>query len=379
MDDVTGATYGIEEEYHLLDPDTLALVNRPALSAEVDRGTASSRLRPEMLTSQLEAVSDVCHDLSEAAPQIAAMRAEAADAAARHHAVLLATSTHPTAGLEELEVAPRPRYTRLLDRLAGMVGRLNLTGCHVHVGVADLEVAVGVMTRARPYLPVLAALTGSSPFHDGADTGWASARLARLGLWPQGGLPPAFASADHYLDVVHQLIGTGVVDEAGELLWELRPSARFPTLEFRIADMCPDPADVVLYAGLARSLVRTLAERPATPDTEEVPESVLAAARWRAARYGLTGRLWSPRRQALAPAEQVVGELWALLEPDLERTGEDVLLRGLLARLMRRGTSATRQREVLARTGSFTEVVRDGVRVTAQEGVPRGGRPAPRR
>lgn len=368
-DGLVEPTLGVEEEYHLLDSGTLELATLPTLSAEAEKRSAGPHLRPEMLTSQLEAATDVCVDLEQLRAAIRAMRAEAASAAADHGAVLLATSTHPLASLGRVEVMRRQRYVGLLERFAGVVGQFNLCGCHVHVSVPDLEVAVDVMNRARSYLPVLAALTGSSPFHEGIDTGYESVRLARLALWPQGGPPPYVASAAEYLDLVAQLEAVGLIDEPTQLLWELRPSARYPTLEFRIGDVCPDLDDVVLHAALVRSLVRTLA-RPdsAGAAAPAMPDAVLVAARWRAARFGLTGDLWSIRQQSLAPAGVVVEELWHALEPDLDRHGEDRLVGALLRQVLQRGTSATRQRRVLAETGSLTEVLRDGVRLTAQPG-----------
>lgn len=372
---LAGTTLGIEEEYHLLEADTLQLARRVALSEQADRHEAGPRLHPEMLTSQLEAVTDVCTDLEQARAAVLTMRADAAMAAAEHGAVLLATSTHPQAVLEEIEIAPRARYERLIGRFAGVVSEFNLCGLHVHVGVPDLTTAVAVINHARPYLPLLAALTTSSPFHEGRDTGFASTRLARLALWPQGGPPPFLHTAQEYLDLIGTLTATGVVDEPSELLWELRPSSRYPTVEFRIADMCPDVDDVVLYAGLVRSLVRTLAGRVAagTP-APGVPDKVLTAARWRAARYGLTGELWSERRRALAPAERLLAEFWDELAPDLEQHGERDVLRPLLEQVLDRGTSAQRQRRVLAETGSLLEVVRDGVRLTMPADVPAAAR-----
>jgi carboxylate-amine ligase len=366
-------TVGVEEEYHLVDPATAQLLTRPVLSEQAAQGRAGPHLQPEMLTSQLEAATDVCADLEQVRAAILGMRAEAARAAAAHGAVLLATSTHPVASLDQVAVAPRPRYQVLVERFGTIVDQFNLCGCHVHVRIPDLDIAVAVMDHARQYLPVLAALTGSSPFHEAVDTGCASIRLARLALWPQGGPPPVLHSADEYLALVAQLTATGMIGEPGELLWELRPSARFPTLEFRIGDVCPDIDDAVLHAGLVRSLVRTLIGRVAAGEpAPAVPDAVLAAARWRAARYGLTDRLWSVSRQALAPAAVVVEDFWHELEPDAARHGEDGVLGALLQQVMRRGTSASRQRSVLAETGSLQEVVRDGVRLTAAPAGARG-------
>ncbi|MGN6605581.1 MAG: carboxylate-amine ligase, partial [Jatrophihabitans sp.] len=314
-----GSTLGVEEEYHLVDPVTLALQHRPDLLGEGE----PPGLRAEMLTSQLEAVTPVCTTLDETREAIIAARRTAAKAAADQGATILATSTHPFAPLSDIEVMPRPRYERLVERFGSIVRQFNLTGLHVHVGVPDLGAAVAIMSRARAYLPTLAALTGSSPLHEGGDTGYGSFRLAWLDLWPQGGPPPALRDAQHYVDTVAQLAAVGLIDDASTLLWELRPSLRWPTLEFRIADVCPEVDDAVLLAGLARSLVRTMwAQVEAGRPARDVPDAVLRAARWRAARYGIGERLWSPTRSVLLPARAVLDDLLAELRDDLDEHGE---------------------------------------------------------
>jgi carboxylate-amine ligase len=358
-----GETLGVEEEYHLVEPGSFALAHRPELVTRVADAGTEGRLRAEMLTSQLEATTEVCTTLDEVRATLVAARSEATAVAHAENALLLGTSTHPFAGVSEIEVLARPRYARLVERFGAVVGQFNLVGCHVHVGVPDLDTAVAVMTRARPYLPLLAALTGSSPFHDGYDTGWNSYRLALLAMWPQGGMPPALGSAAEYSALVDELQGAGLVDDASTLLWELRPSVRYPTLEFRIADMCPSLDDAVLYAGLVRSLVRTLGSRTELPT---VPDAVLRAARWRAARYGLGERLWSPSRRELVPAPVALDELWAELRPDLEEHGEAGVVGDLLDQLRSHGTSADRQRRAFAATGSLHDVARAGVELTAR-------------
>src|SRR5579875_973149 len=292
--ELAGATLGVEEEFHLVDPGSGKLLNRPELARALDAHKAGRGLQPEMLASQLEATTGVCAGLSQLRTELVRGRTAAASLAAEYGAAILGTSTHPWAPLSDAQVLDRPRYRELGERFGAVVRQLNLCGCHVHVSVPDLETAVAIMNHARAYLPVLAALTGSSPFHEGRDTGFDSFRLAQLGLWPQGGLPPHLESATHYRALVDEVTAIGLVTEPSMLLWELRPSTRYPTLEFRIADMCPELDDVVLHAGLTRSLVRVLAARVAAGvPAAVVPDAVLRAARWRAARHGLGERLWS--------------------------------------------------------------------------------------
>jgi carboxylate-amine ligase len=362
-----GATFGIEEEYHLIDPDTFGLLPLPALAERVDRGAAGPRLRPEMLTSQLEAATDVRTSLDDAREAVLAMRAEAAAAAAAEGATILATSTHPTATLEEIDVSPRPRYQALIERFGTVVRAFNLCGCHVHASVPDLETAIAVMTHARPYLPLLSALTGSSPFHEGADTGYQSFRIAWLSLWQQGGTPPQLASAADYLATVDRLVGIGLVDGPDQILWELRPSTRYPTLEFRVADVCTDVDDVLLFAALVRALVRTLGARVlAGQPPPDVNDAVLRAARWRAARFGLKANVWDPETGHLVAPSAAVDGLLAELSPALRHFGDEERVSALAGQLLSRGTSAERQRQRYASSGDLRDVIRDAVELTAR-------------
>ena len=158
----------------------------------------------------------------------------------------------------------------------------------MHVGVADLDTAVAVMDRARTYLPLLLAMTGSSPFHGGVATGYESYRTLWWSRWPNTGIPEHFGSADRYRQVVEGLVVSGVVADASNLYWDLRPSSHLPTLEFRLADVCTDLDAAVLHAALVRSLVRVLADRARRDVPFARPRSeLLRAARWRAARQGL--------------------------------------------------------------------------------------------
>jgi carboxylate-amine ligase len=359
-----GQTLGVEEEYHLVAPTTWELLNRPALSVRVATGEVGARLRPEMLTSQIEAATPVCSDLRGLRSAVVAMRVEAAAAAATVDATIFAASTHPFASLADIDLMDSPRYDVLIERFGPVVRQLNLCGCHVHVSVPDVELAVAIMTHARPYLPILAALTASSPYHEGVDTGYDSYRLSQLSLWPQGGAPPYLGSAAEYAATVEHLIALGLISDATMLLWELRPSARYPTLEFRIGDVCTDVDDVVLYAGLVRALVRTLGERVANGRPPANPsDAALRAARWRASRYGLRDNLWSVSRSAMVPAHSAVLELWNEVEAEAE---DEQLLGRLLEELLRRGTSATRQRQALGDAADLRDVVRWGVEVTAK-------------
>jgi carboxylate-amine ligase len=221
------------------------------------------------------------------------------------------------------------------------------------------------MDRARPYLPLLLAMTGSSPFHDGLDTGYDSYRTQWWSRWPITGTPELFGSAERFTEVVDGLVASGVIADSSHLYWDMRPSYHLPTLEFRIGDVCTSVDDAVLHAALVRSLVRVLAGRAAReePFPDPRPE-LLRAARWRAARHGIGGELFDPALGALIGARLAVRRLLAELEDDLRAAGEWDEVCELVQGLLARGTSASRQRRTWLRTGDpravAAAVVREG-------------------
>jgi YbdK family carboxylate-amine ligase len=358
-----GTTFGVEEEFHLVDPETYRLTRSPALAAAVLRHESGRHLHAEITTTQLESVSDICTSLSQLRAELVTTRAEAAGAAARAGVRILAASTHPFDSWQQQDITPAPRYQAMVDRWAGLALQQDICGCHVHVGVPDLDIAVAVMDRTRPYLPVLLAMTGSSPFHDGVDTGHDSYRTMWWSRWPMAGLPEYLGSAERFQDVVAGLVTSGVVADSSHLYWDVRPSSHLPTLEFRLADVCTEVDDVVLHAALVRSLVRVLAARAARgrPCPRPRPE-LLRAARWRAARHGLDGQLFDAVRCELVPARVAVRRLLAELKEDLCGHDEWAVVVELVERLFERGTSASRQRRTWLRTGDWRAVAAGIVR-----------------
>ena len=360
-----GATFGVEEEFHLVDPETYRLTRSPALAEAVLHHEVGPHLHAEITTTQLESATGVCTGLADLRAELVTTRAEAAGAAARAGVRILAASTHPFDSWHDQDITPAPRYHAMVDRWAGLALQQDICGCHVHVGVPDLDTAVAVMDRARPYLPVLLAMTGSSPFHDGVDTGHDSYRTIWWSRWPTTGPPEYLGSADRFREVVDGLVTSGVIADASHLYWDLRPSSHLPTLEFRLADVCTEVDDVVLHAALVRSLVRTLAGRAerGEPCPQPRPE-LLRAARWRAARHGLDDQLFDVLQNELVPARTAVRRLLTELREDLVDHDEWSTVVELVERLFERGTSASRQRRTWRRTGDWREVaariVREG-------------------
>jgi YbdK family carboxylate-amine ligase len=360
-----GATFGVEEEFHLVDPDSYRLTRSPALAEAVLRQEVGPHLHAEITTTQLESVTGICAGLADLRAELVTTRAEAAGAAARAGVRILAASTHPFDSWHDQDITPAPRYQAMVDRWAGLALQQDICGCHVHVGVPDIDTAVAVMDRARPYLPVLLAMTGSSPFHDGVDTGHDSYRTMWWSRWPMTGPPEYFGSADRFAEVVAGLVTSGVIADGSHLYWDMRPSSHLPTLEFRLADVCTEVDDVVLHAALARSLVRTLAARAERDEPcPQVRPELLRAARWRAARHGLDGQLFDAVHGELVPARTAVRRLLTELREDLQDHSEWPIVVDLVERLFERGTSSSRQRRTWLRTGDWRQVaariVREG-------------------
>ncbi|MBW3649754.1 MAG: glutamate--cysteine ligase [Actinobacteria bacterium] len=370
-------TVGVEEEYHLVDAETLALrSDEPVVEAAKARlacegpggGSASGGVAAEISSSQVEVATRVCTTLEEVRTELVRLRRLANSAAAEHGCRILAMATHPFSTWREQRLTDNPRYVGLFERWGLLALQQLITGCHVHVAVEDADLAIAVLDRLRPWLPPLLALSASSPFWEGSDTGYASYRTVWWDRWPITGPPEPLGSRAAFDELVRTMVACGAVDDSSHLYWDVRPSHRFPTLEFRIADVCPSVDDAVLQAALARSLTRTFAKqvqqgRPVVPDRIEL----VRLARWRAARYGLSKNLVDPLEWELRPAAEVVASLLALLRPDLEEHREWEEVEALTSRILRGGGAAARYRAVMARTGDLVAVTAAAVAETAGE------------
>ncbi len=356
MTDV-GATLGVEEEYHLVDATTGALADAPhVVRAAVDR--LGDDVQGEISTAQLEVATPVSTSLDEVRTHLARLRRAVAAVAAEHGCAVLAAGTHPLASWREQRLSVAERYQRLHERWGLLALQQMIAGCHVHVSVPDPELAVAVLDRLRPDLPVLLALSGSSPFWEGDDSGYASYRTQWFARWPVTGMPEVFGSRAAYDATVAALVRSGVADDASHLYWDVRPSTRFPTVEVRVADTMPRLDDAVLHAGLARALVQqAAADAVAGRPVPALRPELARAARWRAARYGLEGDLLDPRSGGLVPAAELVQALLGRVAGPLEDSGDGAQVHALAAGALARGTSARRQRELHARTGDLAQVV----------------------
>lgn len=269
--------------------------------------------------------------------------------AARVHGALIASCGTPVLSGPSTSENPGGRFGDI-DRLyRGMVADYEACGCHVHVGVPDLDTGVAVMNHLRPWLPVLLALSVNSPFDHGRDTGYGSWRMVQQSRFPGAGVPPHFADADAYRAEVRRLVDCGALVDESMSFWLVRPSTTFPTLEFRVADATSTVDEAVLQAVLSRALVRTaLADVAEGTPPPRVSPQVAAVALWAASRDGIDGDGVHPVHALRTPAWQLADELVTYVGPALDETGDRDLVAVVLERLHADGSGARRQRKAVA-------------------------------
>lgn len=351
-------TIGVEEEYQIVDTETRELRSR---SAEVLPGAqriVGDEVQPELYLSQIEIGTPVCRTLEEARAELTRLRRAVIKATERDGGHLAAAGTHPFSHWEDQTITPKARYIGIWQDYQQLAREHLIFGCHVHVGIDDREAAIEVMNRARPWLAVLLALAANSPFWLGADTGYSSFRTEIWRRWPMAGMPQAFSSRAEYDRLIEALVATETIEDGTKIYWDLRPSARYETVEFRVTDVCMTIDEAVMIAGLSRALARTThAEAMRNePITHARPE-LLRAAKWRAARYGLDADLIDIEAARAVPAHDLVEKLLARLRPDLEEHGEWNEINALTREVLTRGNGATRQRAAYAQNGRLEDVV----------------------
>jgi carboxylate-amine ligase len=340
-------TVGIEEEYLLVDCATRDLCTDPPgeMLAECER-RLEGQVSPEFLRSQIEVGTRVCRTMQEAREDLARLRATVVEVAGQHGLAPIAASTHPFATWDEQKPTERARYMSLARDLQGVARRLVICGLHVHVGIEDDELRIDLMNQIRYFLPHLLALSTSSPFWRGEDTGLQSFRLSVFDGMPRTGFPDLFDSWSEYRRHVGVLIEAGLIEDATKIWWDVRPSARFPTLEMRIADVCTRLEDGIAIAALYRCLLRMLWRLKRHNQRWRIYARMLINEnRWRAARYGIDESLVDFGRRALVPYADLLEEILALVREDAEQLGCVAEVEHARS-IVRRGTSAHAQRRI---------------------------------
>jgi carboxylate-amine ligase len=348
--------FGIEEEYFINDATKRDIARGRIREFFAQcRDNLADDIQPEMLEPQIEIATKPHFDFAEARTQLAGLRASVGEIAREHNLSLMASGTHPLAMWTRVRPNSQPRYGKVMHDLQMVGSRTIVCGMHVHVEVPDLEMRVDLMNRMQPYLPLLLALSTSSPFWQAQRTGLLGYRLAAYRELPRTGLPDLFEGAADYKRYVDTLVAARAIENSSFVWWVIRPSLKHPTLELRVADSCTRVDDTIAIAALYRCLVRHLSRDPKLNAGQTgASRAINDENGWRAQRYGIHGSFVDERSRSAKPVPQVLDEVLALVAEDAEALGcrrEVDIARWIVAR----GTSADQQLSI------YTEAVGRGM------------------
>ncbi len=350
MADEAPLTIGIEEEYLLVDPTTRDLVVDPPSAILQDCegliGPDGGMVSPEFLRAQIEVGTPVCHSIAEARARIINLRACVAAAAEGHGLKPIAASTHPFAEWSIQRHTDKDRYKVLAEDMQHLASRLLICGMHVHVGIKDPELRNDLINQVTYFLPHLLALSTSSPFWQGRNTGLMCYRLSVFDELPRTGLPERFDSHGEYTRHVAALVDAGLIEDASKIWWDIRASSRFPTVEMRIADICTRAEDGITIAALYACILSLLQRLRRDNQRWRVYSNMLIQEnRWRAQRYGFNQGLVDFGKGCVVDYADLLEEVLDLVREDAERL--DCVAELENARnIISRGTSAHRQVEI---------------------------------
>ena len=361
-------TIGVEEEYQLIDADTGALRSR---ASEVLAMDWSDELQAELHENTVEIGTPVCRGWSDVREQLGRQRFQTATAAAAEGLEIAAAGLHPFSRWEGHRIHSKARYEKIAERHDRVARQVQIFGMHIHVGVPEGVDRVTLMGRVMAFCPFLLALSASSPFLEGEDTGFASYRSILWRKFPFMGIPPRFHSTDEYEEFVETLLRSGALQDRGSLYWSVRPHAEYPTLEFRSADVCPRADDAATLAELVRLVVAGVAELdieiPGAQQgslRDDAWRSILTENEWLAGRYGLAAKLVAPSApRGRIGVREALRELLDRLSPVADAL-DTVATLGRVEEMLDRGNGADRMRAVYQEQESFQAVAAWLVRET---------------
>ncbi len=339
---------GIEEEYLLVDRESLDLAEAPRELMDALVKRLGSQVSPEFLRCQVEVGTRVCPDIAAAREDLRNLRRAVAEEAERFDLAPLAVSCHPTADWKEQHHTDKQRYNVLEHDLAAVARRLLISGMHVHVGIEDENLRIDLMNQATYFLPHLLAMSGSSPYWQGQDTGLMSYRLTVFDNVPRTGLPPRFSDWSEYERSIATIVATGAMEDGTKIWWDMRPSVRFPTLEARICDNSPRLEHTLTLAAFTQCILRHLFRLRLRNQRWRIYDGFLIGEnRWRAQRYGMREGLIDFGRGELVPFAELLEEMLELFAEDAEALGCLAEIEGGRD-ILAQGSSAERQRRVFA-------------------------------
>jgi carboxylate-amine ligase len=351
-------TIGIEEEYQTVDPETRDL--RSHIDTEIiakGKTLLKEAVKAEMHQSVVEVGTGICRDIKSAATELKALRLQICDLAKQNGLRLAASGTHPFADWRKQAIYPDQRYETIVEDLK-MVARANLIfGLHVHVGVEDREASIHLMNAARYFLPHILALSTNSPFWLSMDTGLKSYRCKVFDKFPRTNIPDYFPSWGEYESFVNLLVKTHCIDNAKKIWWDIRPHPNFPTLEFRICDVPMRADETIAIAALIQATVAKLYKLySANQGFRLYRRALIMENKWRAARYGISGKLIDFGKQEEIPLKDLIYEYLAFIDDVVDELGSRDEI-NYIHRILAEGSGADRQLRIYQETGDLTKVV----------------------
>jgi len=360
-------TIGIEEEYQIVDPETGELTSYITEILKSDRVVLRELMKPELHQSVVEVGSTICETVSDAREEVVRLRRLVRDEVAQKGLRIVAAGTHPYSSWQDQEITPLERYLGITEDL-GEIARKNLIfGMHVHIGIEDREFLIDAMNVSRYFLPHILALSTSSPFWSGRNTGLKSYRTVNWANFPRTGLPMTYRSWGEFEYFVQTMVRSGSIPDGSKIWWDLRPHPVYPTLEFRLCDICTRVDEVICIAAIFQALVAKLWKLRRDNLTFRLyPTALIAENKWRAARYGVEGTLIDFGKQSELPARQLIAEFleW-FLDDVLDDLGSRSDVEYALT-ILDEGSSADRQLRVFEKTGDLKSVVDHLIMETAE-------------
>src|ERR687883_694593 len=350
-------TLGIEEEFQIVDPQTRELRSRVSEMLEEGRMVLGEQVKPEMIQAQIEVGTGVCRNIEEARRDITRLRSIVSHLARKKGMEIVAASTHPISQWTAQEIYDDPHYKLLIDELQMVARSLLIFGLHVHVGIPDRERQIHIMNAARYFLPHVLALTTSSPFWLGINTGLKSYRSEVFKKFPRTDIPDHFDSYASFQRYVELLLKTNSISNPKKIWWDVRMHPNFPTLEFRVCDIPTRVDDTVAITALFQAIVARLDKLiEKTLGFRLYRRMLIQENKWRAVRYGLDGKLLDLGKQKEVPARDLIRELLDFVDDVLDPLGSRAEVEHIHT-ILERGTSADEQLQVYRETNDLKAVV----------------------
>jgi carboxylate-amine ligase len=349
---------GIEEEYQIIDPETRELKSFITQLLKHDRIILKQiDIKPEMHQSIVEIGTKPHLTIQDVRKDLANLRTTVSHLAKDQGAVIAAAGTHPISHWSSQEITPFERYQGLLQDMQDIARQMLTFGMHVHIGIDDQELAIDTMNTVKYFIPHILALSTSSPFWEGRNTGLKSYRSALFKFLPRTGFPPYLDSHAEYKRLVNILVKTGSIPNTSKIYWDIRPHHSYPTLEFRLCDLCTNIDDAICCAALFQALVlKHYKMRIHNIRFRQYPNILLDENKWNAMRHGLDGKLLDFGREQSLPARDLIKELLQFVSEEIDELGSRREVEHALV-ILQRGTSADRQIAIYKETGDTKAVV----------------------